>query len=187
MPPLQHSPSFRAGTLMTVMAALSIVLSGCAGSRRTAPAAGADTPYTETWEGTFESDEVSGTMKLVLTRDGTSWKGTMAVRAGLNTASGPVTGFNREGDAVRFFFSETGPDVLVTGSIEGDRMTGRLQVYQGDELIDQGTFTCTRRQDNGTSSLDQAGRIPVGLMVGHPLSDQDRDVILQTDFQVLPL
>jgi len=96
-------------------------------------------------EGTFETLEFPGTLKFVLKNEGDSWSGTLDIFVDMDSASGPLLDLAVEGNTFKCLFTATGTDVKIEGKIEGDKMTGTLAVYEGTELIDEGTFESTRK------------------------------------------
>lgn len=104
-----------------------------------------DSQVSGTWEGTFETLEFPGTLKLVLKIEEDKWSGTLDIFVEMDSASGVLLDIEVDGNSFKCRFTATGPDVKMEGKVDGDKMTGTLAVYQGTELIDEGIFECTRK------------------------------------------
>ncbi len=104
-----------------------------------------DIDFSGTWEGTFETNEFSGHMKLVLKIDGEKLSGTLEITVGMDTASGPLLDIECDGNNLSCRFTGTGPDVLIKGKVDEDKMTGSLSVRSQWDQIDEGTFQCMKK------------------------------------------
>lgn len=124
---------------------LLIAATGCAGIFQGSRMSRGDTQYTGTWEGTLDGNEFSANMTLVLDRTEEAWTGSVELQVGLDVADGPVTDFTSEGNTFSFQTTIAGGDVMVTGTVERDEMTGSFVVYQEGSQVDEGTFRCVRK------------------------------------------
>lgn len=118
---------------------------GSAGVAKGSGLSGQNHQFAGTWEGTFETNDFPGQMKLVLINDGEKLSGTLEVTVDMNNASGPLLDIERDGNNLSFHFTATGPDVLMKCTVDENKMTGSLSVYSEGNLIDEGTFQCTRK------------------------------------------
>ena len=129
---------------MFVLVLLSMAV-GSNGAAMNSTSFGRVNQFAGTWEGTFETNEFPGNMKLVLKNEGEKLSGTLEISVGIDTASGPLLDIECDGNNLSCRFTGTGPDVLIKGKVDEDKMTGSLSVYSGEDLIDEGTFQCTRK------------------------------------------
>lgn len=127
---------FREGFLMVVLCLLTISVGSSV----------YDNQLSGTWEGTFITQEFPGNLKLILKSDGEDWSGTLEVSVDTDTASGPLLDIEVDGNNFNALFTATGPEVKIKGTVDGDKMTGFLSVYSEGDLIDEGTFECTREK-----------------------------------------
>ena len=98
------------------------------------------------WEGSFKTQEFPGKLKLVLKNEAGDWSGTLEIFVGTDTALGPLLDMKVEGNKFSCRFTATGSEVKLKGEANGDKMTGSLSVYSEGNLIDEGTFECTREK-----------------------------------------
>lgn len=113
-----------------------------------------------TWEGSFKTHEFPGKLKLVIKNEGGDWSGTLEILVGTDKALGPLQDMKVEGNKFSCRFTETGSEVKLKGEANGDKMTGSLSVYSEGNLIDEGTFECTREKNRGRCFLLESFFIP---------------------------
>ena len=101
--------------------------------------------FSGTWQGTFSLNMGRGEVLLVLTPDGDSYTGENSVSFEGETMSGSIYQQEFEGNTCSFWVTYDDTDVLVKGTLEGNRITGTLELYMMGEFADQGTFVLSRK------------------------------------------
>ena len=120
---------------------------GAQGAATPAASAAANPKLMGTWEGPYTTDGPSGTMTVVLSKDGANFK----VTASLGGADAPAAGEARElafdGDKVTWkqTFGEYDVTFKAALSTDGTQVTGTLEAMQGGSFVGGGSYTLTKK------------------------------------------
>jgi hypothetical protein len=97
-----------------------------------------------TWAGAMTTDAGPGGLDITLVREGGAWKATAKVRLEGREVAPPVEGLKVNGSEISFEITLDQNLVKVTAKIEGNKLTGTLEAFQGDRRIAGGKIDLTR-------------------------------------------
>ena len=101
-----------------------------------AHASGDAAPVAGSWQGSFVTPGPSGEMTLELAYSAGAWTGRLTLRAQDGTQlESDVRNAKIEGDGVAFEATLMGSATSFAGKLAGDKLTGTLEVRDGDRAI----------------------------------------------------
>ncbi len=99
---------------------------------------------TGVWAGSLNTDAGPGGLQITLTHEGTSWKASLKVRLEGQEVDAPVGNLKVDGGQISFSTVLDRTAVNFIGKVEGDKLNGTLEAFQGDRKVGQGTMALTR-------------------------------------------
>lgn len=144
------------GNMAGVLAiTLLIVTAGCAGAMKTsgtgamvrAEEAVPTADFAGHWEGALYMMDSSGKVIVVLTESSGTIEGQVTIELDGMTDSSTIYRTKFEGNTCQFWmtFEVAGVDVLAKSSIEEGVMKGVCEAYAEGVLVDEGTFSLTKK------------------------------------------
>ena len=111
-----------------------------------APAAPGSVKLVATWEGNYTTDGPSGTMTLVVVKDGAAWKVTVTLSGDAPPPAEPRE-IVADGDKLTWKQMFGDYDVTFKGTLnaDGGQLTGTLEASQGGSYAGGGTFTLAKK------------------------------------------
>jgi hypothetical protein len=124
-----------------------------------------------TWAGAMTTNAGPGGLEITLAREGAAWKASAKVRLEGQEAAPPVNDLQVNGPAVVFAVMLDRTLVKINAKIEGDKLTGTLEAFQGDRKVGSGTIALTRNGQMPPLQRAQGGQMAdpnFDAKVAHP-------------------
>ena len=124
---------------------------GCAGAAEQSgteqsPAAGIPTvDFAGTWQGSFTLNMGGGEVLFVLKPEGNSYFGEATITFEGESMFGTIYQQKFEGNSCSYWVTLSEYEVQVKGTLEGNRISGTIEIYTQGEFADSGTFVVNRR------------------------------------------
>jgi len=126
----------------------------------TAPFASAQTPeLAGTWAGPMTTDAGPGGLEIVLARDGAAWKATPKVRLEGQEVAATIEDLKVNGSDVSFALPLDRNIARFKARVEGDKLAGTVEAFQGDRKIGSGTILLTRNGQMPPLQRAQGGQM----------------------------
>ena len=147
---LRQAAPARPTQALIIVAAL-LMVAGCAGA---AEQSGAEqfpadeiptADFAGTWQGSFTLNMGGGEVLFVLKPEGNSYFGETTVTFEGESMFGTIYQQEFKGNASSFWVSLDEYEVRVKGTLEGNRISGTIELYAQGEFADTGTFVVNRR------------------------------------------
>lgn len=148
----------------TIFLFIALVLTASFASGQTSQAAG-------TWAGAMTTDAGPGGLEITLIRESAAWKATAKARLEGREVAGAVEDLKVNGSDLSFAVMLDRNLVKITAKIEGDKLTGTLEAFQGDRRIAGGTIALTRNGQMPPLQRAQGGQMAdpnFDAKVAHP-------------------
>jgi len=137
------------------LCATIVLFAGCAGSAGTSQeqaatgggASDAAALYVGSWAGSFDLSMAAGSLQVTFNYDGTVWSGELNLDADGQSLGGAVENFTITEDGCTFTCFIEMADLFLIGHLEEGSLVGVMEVYAESELVADGTFTLSKKQD----------------------------------------
>lgn len=133
-----------AGSACAALLTVTAALPALAQAPTSAPAPPV-TAWVGTWSGPFVSDGPTGTLTLVIAREGETWKVEHTVTSDGAPPGGDVRDWKVEGNVVTFAQTVGDLETQFHGTLEGEEMKGTIEAYQAGTFVGAATFTLRKQ------------------------------------------
>lgn len=125
----------------------------------TSPALSQQTDLTGTWAGPMVTGLGAGGLEINLKRNGDAWEAAMKMRAGGQELAPALSDLRVKGAEISFTGTIDRTVIKFAGEFTGDKLDGRVEAFQADRKISEGTFTLTRGGQMPPLQQAQGGQV----------------------------
>ena len=143
---------------------LSIALIFCVAPYGLAQSPGTGAAWAGTWGGAMVTEAGMSGVQIVLTRDGDRWKAAMKLRPPGEEISPTVNDLTINGEQISFAADLGRLIAKFSGRLEGDKLSGAVEVFQAGNKVRSGAFTLVR-----------GGQMPAAQQAGGQVADDNFD------------
>ncbi|MGZ8848409.1 MAG: hypothetical protein ACXW3C_18255 [Pyrinomonadaceae bacterium] len=111
------------------------------------------------WAGPMVTSLGAGGLEIVLKPNGAAWEAAMKMRAGGQDLAPALSDLQIKGEEISFTGTVDRTAIKFAGKFNGDKLDGRLEAFQGDRKISEGTFTLTRGGQMPPLQQAQGGQV----------------------------
>jgi hypothetical protein len=122
-------------------------------------ALGQESDFSGTWAGVMATDEGPGGMEVTLTREGSQWKASMKLRLDVQELALPVQDLKVSDDEISFATNLDRNLLRFKGKFSGDKLTGTVEAFRGEQKLGNGTFALTRGGQMPAPQRQQGGQM----------------------------
>ena len=112
-----------------------------------------------TWAGPMVTALGPGGLEINLKRNGDAWEAAMKMRAGGQELAPALSDLQIKGEEISFTGTIDRTAIKFAGKFTGDKLDGRVEAFQGDRKISDGTFNLTRGGQMPSLQQAQGGQI----------------------------
>lgn len=110
----------------------------------TSPALSQQPDLAGTWAGPMVTGLGAGGLEIKLKRNGGAWEAAVNMRAGGQELAPVLSDLQVKGEEISFTGTIDRTTIKFAGKFTGDKLAGRVEAFQADRKISEGTFNLTR-------------------------------------------
>jgi hypothetical protein len=132
---------------LATLAAVAVPSAAWAQTPAAAPATPGSPKLIATWEGPYVTEGPSGTMTVVVAKDGAAWKVTTTLGGDAPPPAGEQKDIKADGGTLTWTQNFGDYEVHFTAKLapDGAKLDGTLEAFQGGASVGGGTFNLTKK------------------------------------------